>query len=90
MLGTEIAFQLKQNKIPFIGTDKEVDITDISALERFIKNVETESYFHSEQLTRVQRQIKWIINCSAYTNVEKAEQLIIHFICLWTLVNCSE
>ncbi|MBR2105769.1 MAG: dTDP-4-dehydrorhamnose reductase [Treponema sp.] len=74
MLGSEIAFQLKQNKIPFIGTDKEVDITDISALERFIKNVETESYFHSEQLTRVQRQIKWIINCSAYTNVEKAEE----------------
>jgi len=74
MLGTEIAFQLKQNKIPFIGTDKEVDITDISALERFIKNVETESYFHSEQLTRAQRQIKWIINCSAYTNVEKAEE----------------
>ena len=65
MLGSEIAFQLKQNKIPFIGTDKEVDITDISALERFIKNVETESYFHSEQLTRAQRQIKWIINCSA-------------------------
>ncbi len=74
MLGSEIAFQLKQNKIPFIGTDKEVDITDISALERFIKNVETESYFHSEQLTRAQRQIKWIINCSAYTNVEKAEE----------------
>ena len=74
MLGSEIAFQLKQNKIPFIGTDKEVDITDISALEKFIKNVETESYFHSEQLTRTQRQIKWIINCSAYTNVEKAEE----------------
>ena len=74
MLGSEIAFQLKQNKIPFIGTDKEVDITDISALEKFIKNVETESYFHSEQLTRAQRQIKWIINCSAYTNVEKAEE----------------
>ena len=74
MLGSEIAFQLKQNKIPFIGTDKEVDITDISAMEKFIKNVETESYFHSEQLTRAQRQIKWIINCSAYTNVEKAEE----------------
>lgn len=74
MLGSEIALQLKENKIPFIGTDREVDITDINQLEKFVKEVETASYFHSETLNRSERQIKWIINCSAYTNVEKAEE----------------
>ena len=74
MLGSEVVKQLTEKKLPFIGTDKEVDITNMEALENFVKTVETNSYFHSEKLTRTQRQIKWIINCAAYTNVDKAEE----------------
>ena len=74
MLGSEIAKQLNDKKIPFIGTDREVDITNPEALNDFVKHVETESYYHTDNLDRIQKQIKWIINCSAYTNVDKAEE----------------
>ncbi len=73
MLGSEVAKQLDENKLPWIGTDKEVDITDYQALEKFEKSVETAAYFPSK-LNHSERQIHWIINCSAYTNVDKAEE----------------
>lgn len=73
MLGTEVSRQLEANKMPWIGTDREVDITNPQALEDFAKSVETSAYYPSE-LSHSERQIKWIINCSAYTNVEKAEE----------------
>jgi dTDP-4-dehydrorhamnose reductase len=57
MLGTELSLLLEKNNIPFIGTDREVDITDKGALIDFTK----------------EHPIKWIINCAAYTAVEKAE-----------------
>jgi dTDP-4-dehydrorhamnose reductase len=59
MLGTEIARQFAQNNIPFIGTDREVDITDPAALEQFVQQQKD--------------SITWIVNCSAYTAVDKAE-----------------
>ncbi|NLL99974.1 MAG: dTDP-4-dehydrorhamnose reductase [Treponema sp.] len=59
MLGTEIARQLELNNINYVGTDKEVDITNIENLENFVKSV---------------KNIRWIINCSAYTAVDKAEE----------------
>ena len=71
MLGTEVAKQLTEARIPFVGTDKEVDITDPHALEDFEANVERESYL---QYDSADRHIRWIINCSAYTNVDKAEE----------------
>jgi len=74
MLGQEVAKQLKDQKIPFIGTDREVDITDPVALEDFEKKNETSSYFPSSNLGHTEKQIKWVINCSAYTNVDKAEE----------------
>ena len=37
MLGTEVAKQLEEARIPFVGTDKEVDITDADALMNFVK-----------------------------------------------------
>jgi len=58
MLGTELSLLLEKEKFSFIGTDKEVDITDINSLREFIKQ---------------NNSIKWIINCAAYTAVDKAE-----------------
>ena len=57
MLGSEIARQLTENKIDFVGTDIDVDITSYEALATFAKN----------------KSIKWIINCAAYTAVDLAE-----------------
>ena len=57
MLGTEIARQLTENKIAFVGTDIDVDITNPNALADFAKG----------------KEISYIINCSAYTAVDKAE-----------------
>ena len=71
MLGSEVARQLDQNKYHWVGTDKEVDITDREALSAFEKSVETSSYLDTSS---TDKHIKWIINCSAYTNVDKAEE----------------
>jgi len=57
MLGRELSIILEESGLPFSGTDSEVDITDMSALENFIKN----------------KSFNWIINCAAYTAVDKAE-----------------
>ncbi len=57
MLGTEIARQLSQNKIDYTGTDIDVDITNPKALAAFAFG----------------KDISYIINCSAYTAVDKAE-----------------
>jgi len=57
MLGTELSLLLEKNGVRFTGTDREVDITDISALEK-----------KAEEL-----KAKWIVNCAAYTAVDKAE-----------------
>ena len=73
MLGSEVAKQLDENKLPWVGTDKEVDITNPQALEDFVNKIETAAYFPSE-LPKQDRKINWIINCSAYTNVDKAEE----------------
>lgn len=57
MLGTEVSRQLTENNIEFIGTDIDVDITDLSVIRKFTEN----------------KKIQWIINCAAYTAVDKAE-----------------
>ena len=61
MLASAIAAQLNQHNIQWIGSDKEVDITDKAAMEAFIQQ-----NFSSGSL-------QWIINCAAYTAVDKAE-----------------
>ena len=71
MLGSEVARQLDEKKAHWVGTDKEIDITDPQALAAFEKSVETSSYLDT---TCTDKHIKWIINCSAYTNVDKAEE----------------
>jgi len=57
MLGTELSLLFEKKGIPFVGTDREVDITDKTALQRFAEK----------------QSLSWIINCAAYTAVDRAE-----------------
>ncbi|MDR0456006.1 MAG: dTDP-4-dehydrorhamnose reductase [Treponema sp.] len=58
MLGTELSLLLEKSGLPFVGTDCEIDITDTAALEQFAKK----------------QSVGWIINCAAYTAVDRAEE----------------
>ena len=60
MLGNDVEKLLKERGITYWATDKEVDIGDYKALEKFEKD----------------KKIKWIVNCSGYTKVDKAEEEI--------------
>jgi len=60
MLGREIEILLKERGFVYCASDKEVDICNYKALEKFGKD----------------KKIKWIINCSGYTKVDKAEEEI--------------
>jgi dTDP-4-dehydrorhamnose reductase len=60
MLGHDVESLLIENKVKYLATDKEVDITDYKALEKYGKD----------------KKIKWVINCSGYTKVDKAEEEI--------------
>jgi dTDP-4-dehydrorhamnose reductase len=62
MLGTEISLLFEKEGIPFTGTDRQVDITDPAALAAF-----------AEQEAAAGRLGDWIVNCAAYTAVDKAE-----------------
>lgn len=57
MLGQELLQLFEKQSIPCLSSDIEVDITDIRAVEEFVKD----------------NNISWIINCSAYTAVDMAE-----------------
>lgn len=59
MLGTELRLLLEDRGFGFVGTDREVDITSLRDLESFA-NAQS-------------GRIDWIVNCAAYTNVDKAE-----------------
>ncbi|MGI5089167.1 dTDP-4-dehydrorhamnose reductase [Treponema sp. OMZ 305] len=61
MLASEVAAQLNQYSIQWIGSDKEVDITDRTSVETFA------------QRNFVTGALQWIINCAAYTAVDNAE-----------------
>jgi dTDP-4-dehydrorhamnose reductase len=60
MLGTELSRLLEKAGIPFTGTDREVDITSPAALGNFAA-------------TGGGRPFGWIVNCAAYTAVDRAE-----------------
>jgi len=57
MLGTELTQVLVHRGLSLVGTDREVDILDPAALEAFAAG----------------KGIRWVINCAAYTAVDKAE-----------------
>jgi len=54
---TELALACSAVGMDFVGTDRDVDILDPAALSGFASG----------------RRIEWIVNCAAYTAVEKAE-----------------
>jgi len=60
MLGNDIEKLLKERGLTYWTSDKEVDISDYKALEKFGKD----------------KKIKWVINCAGYTKVDKAEEEI--------------
>jgi len=60
MLGNDVEKLLKERGFNYWVSDKEVDIGDYKALEKFGKD----------------KKIKWIINCAGYTKVDKAEEEI--------------
>jgi dTDP-4-dehydrorhamnose reductase len=62
MLGTELSLLLGKNGLPFVGTDREIDITNSAVLREFIDAQANKS-----------NSFTWIINCAAYTSVDKAE-----------------
>ena len=60
MLGNDVEKLLNERGLPYWASDKEVDIGDYKALEKFGKD----------------KKIEWIINCSGYTKVDQAEEEI--------------
>lgn len=58
MLGQDVEKLLKRKRLSYLASDKEVDITNYTILQEFTKNIE----------------LSWIINCSGYTDVDKAEE----------------
>jgi dTDP-4-dehydrorhamnose reductase len=57
MLGREVETLLDRQKRDYVATGSEVDITDIKQLKEFAAD----------------KPVSWIINCAAYTAVDKAE-----------------
>jgi len=57
MLGTELGEVFASRGLAFVGSDREVDILDPAALAAFAEG----------------KGIRWIVNCAAYTAVDKAE-----------------
>ncbi len=72
MLGAEFSRLLQKNKMTFTGTSSAVDARDFKALKAFADNWVTENYMEAHKNGKAGR-IQWIVNCSAYTAVEKAE-----------------
>jgi dTDP-4-dehydrorhamnose reductase len=60
MLGNDVEKLLKERGLTYWASDKEVDIGDYKALEKFGKD----------------KKIKWVVNCAGYTTVDKAEEEI--------------
>jgi len=57
MLGTDVEILLKNEGMDYIASDQEIDITNVDELQKFAQS----------------KPITWIVNCAAYTAVDKAE-----------------
>jgi dTDP-4-dehydrorhamnose reductase len=58
MLGREVVEQLEAEELEYCASDIEVDITDRRAIQEFVRD----------------KSIDWIVNCAAYTAVDRAEE----------------
>jgi dTDP-4-dehydrorhamnose reductase len=58
MAGTELCLRFQRQGLPFVGSDREVDITRPSDLAAFVRG----------------KDVQWVVNCAAYTAVDKAEE----------------
>ena len=72
MLGSEFAYRLSKNGIPFVATGSDIDIAVAEKLDAFIDKTESASYYASSDVKK-DNKIDWIINCAAYTAVDGAE-----------------
>ncbi|AEF85820.1 dTDP-4-dehydrorhamnose reductase [Treponema primitia ZAS-2] len=61
MLGKELSLVFEHRGLAYIGTDRDTDITDPASLSSFVVQ-------HADKTP-----FTWIINCAAYTAVDKAE-----------------
>jgi dTDP-4-dehydrorhamnose reductase len=59
MLGSELSQVLEQRGLAWLGSDRETDIADPAALDAFVE--------------QRREPVTWIVNCAAYTAVDKAE-----------------
>lgn len=75
MLGTELGRQLTASKIKWVGTDKEVDITSLDALDNFAASHDIAANRTGSTVAKgdIPSKITWIVNCAGYTAVDKAE-----------------
>lgn len=75
MLGSEIARQLTEKHISWVGSDRDVDISDPQALLNFADSHDTSAGCTGRTASngKVPEKITWVINCAAYTAVDKAE-----------------
>lgn len=75
MLGCEVAKLLTANNISWIGSNSEVDISNPTALENFATSHDQASGQTGMAASKgtVPTKITWVINCAAYTQVDKAE-----------------
>ena len=58
MLGNDVETLLVEKNKPFVSSDQDVDIADEDAIKRFTRG----------------KEIEWVINCAAYTDVDRAER----------------
>lgn len=63
MLGQEVVKTLEAVNMTVKGTDREVDFTDLFSLESF-----------ADREFTPESPLQWIVNCAAYTAVDKAEE----------------
>lgn len=66
MLGTQLETAFRAKGFEVVGSDREVDITDEAALETFAVGI-------AKSGPDEHKTLDWIVNCSAYTAVDKAE-----------------
>ncbi|MCR5622278.1 MAG: dTDP-4-dehydrorhamnose reductase [Treponema sp.] len=75
MLGKELSRLFDQNKMQWVGTDAEVDITSPEALETFASSHDVSAGRTGNAVSKgaPPAKITWVVNCAAYTAVDKAE-----------------